>query len=558
MSSQEPQNPTDHDRTSDFVRKAGDLVSKFLLRRKRFSTVVIASDDRSPPVEDCYAMDLGTRQERSSFKPSVIAVPTPDHSNATQSQISGSGSGSDRGGNVYGDNSPSSQMELNQGESAHRKRHKTGRDSFTEDTRSIRTQSSVPSKAYQATCYAIISADGRRCSALPMSKGRYCEIHASPKSSEECKGRHPSESCDEHDQWFYGEEGTSRCLAISGSQRRCQEMAVQHFEMCRRHLKYPPKRCFLPPESLLNLAEKVITPEFDDGEGLSKGYEATDSESDDDSDLNLDDLSSEDSDDSEDSYDDGSSISSSDDESLGDTRPSAQIASASTNRPERSGAGPGRRHAASWDASKQKVRPTTPSRLVPGRVKAFGVCFEEPSEFDHSKDRLFSAKGTRLQCHFESRDGTRCLYQRKKGTDIYCHGHDVLTPQVLARMAKSGVKIDSSDDGDSSTSGESGDENEARPSIGEPRTYTHREFLKMWKNFENFYMSTDEIENSKQIRSANQSMCPDDTDGQEKAQYGRLLPAAMKVRRPPSKTVAGFQVAHRIVGFCQRESSKIY
>jgi len=40
--------------------------------------------------------------------------------------------------------------------------------------------------------------------------------------------------------------------------------------------------------------------------------------------------------------------------------------------------------------------------------------------------------------------------------------------------------------------------------------------------------NTEEIEKSKRVRAANYKMDPNDTDGQLKAQYGRLLPGAMK------------------------------
>ena len=523
--------------TSDFVRKAGDLVSNFLLRpRKRFSSVLIASsDDISPQHDDDDDDDdlLGTRHELSSMKPSVIAVPTPDRSNATQSQKSRRGSGSDRN-----DNSSFSNMEsTNHGIGSPprtKKRHKTGKDS------------SLPgSKAYQATCYAIVSAaEGRRCSSLPLPKSYYCERHAPPQPSSKtaCCGT-------THDQWFYGKESTSRCWAMTGSNRRCQEMSVVHFDMCRRHLKYPPKRCFVPPPECC-LVEEIITPPLagDVGEGSRRrrctdvptpSEESSTSEKEGeegDTDLSWDDLSTDDSDDSEDtddSDDDGFSISSSEEDEgedrktlRGDRRPNGKRASASSSRPEAERPAADTTRTAASDGRKQKeVRPAAQTL----QAKAARVSFEEPTEFDHSKDRLFFAKGNRLQCHYEARDGRRCPYQRKRGTDIYCYGHDILTPQVLASMAKSGIKIDSSsdDDDDSSTSD---DDNERSSSMRQPRTYTHREFLKMWKNFEKFYMSTDEIENSKQVRSANQSMCPEDTDGQAKAQYGRLLPAAMKVR----------------------------
>lgn len=61
------------------------------------------------------------------------------------------------------------------------------------------------------------------------------------------------------------------------------------------------------------------------------------------------------------------------------------------------------------------------------------------------------------------------------------------------------------------------------------RTYKHSEFLSMWHKCEELCgEGTDEIESTKRVRAANQKMNPDDTDGQLKAQYGRLLPLGMK------------------------------
>ena len=66
----------------------------------------------------------------------------------------------------------------------------------------------------------------------------------------------------------------------------------------------------------------------------------------------------------------------------------------------------------------------------------------------------------------------------------------------------------------------------------EARPYSHREFLTMWKKCEEFVgESTDDIESTRYVRGANKSLSPEDTDGQIKAQYGRLLPRAMKVRK---------------------------
>ncbi|KAG7357069.1 histone methylation protein [Nitzschia inconspicua] len=59
--------------------------------------------------------------------------------------------------------------------------------------------------------------------------------------------------------------------------------------------------------------------------------------------------------------------------------------------------------------------------------------------------------------------------------------------------------------------------------------YTHSDFVHLWRQAENFIgQTTDEIEDSKRVRAANGRMQKSDTGGQLKAQYGRLLPSAMK------------------------------
>ena len=58
--------------------------------------------------------------------------------------------------------------------------------------------------------------------------------------------------------------------------------------------------------------------------------------------------------------------------------------------------------------------------------------------------------------------------------------------------------------------------------------YTHAEFSKFWRDWEKRTEKTDEVEASMLIRRANNIMDSDDTKGQQKAQYGRVLLHAMK------------------------------
>jgi hypothetical protein len=94
----------------------------------------------------------------------------------------------------------------------------------------------------------------------------------------------------------------------------------------------------------------------------------------------------------------------------------------------------------------------------------------------------------------------------------------------VAKSKSSSARKDS-DDSSSSTSGDESDDNDP------DRPYTHKEFLEMWRACEAYCGEmTEDIENSRLIRGANSKMAPEDSGGQLKAQYGRLLPVAMKVR----------------------------
>lgn len=152
----------------------------------------------------------------------------------------------------------------------------------------------------------------------------------------------------------------------------------------------------------------------------------------------------------------------------------------------------------------------------------------------HEDDVMYSKNETEERCMYVSGKGTPCFFRAVKDS-VYCHGHahllDSLNP-ALKKDYLSGASdedlISSSDESSSSDCDDSSsNSNEDDP---QPRPYNQSEFLTMWKKCEEYCGEvTDDIENTKKIRSANQAMCPEDTDGQAKAQYGRLLPRAMKV-----------------------------
>ena len=90
-----------------------------------------------------------------------------------------------------------------------------------------------------------------------------------------------------------------------------------------------------------------------------------------------------------------------------------------------------------------------------------------------------------------------------------------------------GMRQGGADDGSVETDNES----ELTISTGENSTgvYKHKEFKSLWQRAEEINgQKTDEIEQTTRIRGANAKMDKSDTTYQEKAQYGRLLPNAMR------------------------------
>lgn len=527
-SSKEELNKPGGRRAPGFVEVAGGLLSKFLLRRpsrKRASSsaLVLSSDVSTPPNahddEEDVDIDIDidavgsaeSHDQSSTTKPSVIAVPTPDRPKTS----SGAKKRDSVGTESSSSNSPLSSA--TNARSLDAKRQKIGNE-LSEDCQPKKAPTApsppIPSRLFQPTCYKILPITGRQCTNSPLAGDKYCEIHtrrtADPKSQRIWHG--------EHDLWFHGNNSNTQCVAIAPSNRRCQEMSIQYFKFCRRHLKYPPKRCVI----------EVPTPDLPKRSREDKSRAQNDSDSDDMSSSSGEESSSNDDDDS--SFVTSSSSEDSSIQEEGRGRTTKRRSSQRTGS-KLSSSVAAKNHAKITSASScggSRRRERSPS----SDSSSSDNPYYEPTKFDHSRDTLFTGEGKRRQCHYQSADGVQCCYRRKKRTDIYCFGHDVLTPRLYEGMAKRGIKMDMSDDEDdkSSTASEiSSDESQAIVWKGTTRTYTHKEFIQMWKNFEEFHASTDEIESSRMIRGANQSMSAEDTDGQAKAQYGRLLPRAMKV-----------------------------
>lgn len=169
---------------------------------------------------------------------------------------------------------------------------------------------------------------------------------------------------------------------------------------------------------------------------------------------------------------------------------------------------------------------------ISGNVFGHEIETQKPKKTE--KDTVYRARKGQERCIAINSTEKQCSYQAVNRT-VYCHSHgknhlNELSPESksslcqLQRSSASGNDMDN--DSSISDSGESDADDD-----NEPRPYKHKEFLRMWRECEEYCgVKTDEIENTRRVRGANQSMSPDDTDGQLKAQYGRLLPRAMKVR----------------------------
>jgi hypothetical protein len=170
------------------------------------------------------------------------------------------------------------------------------------------------------------------------------------------------------------------------------------------------------------------------------------------------------------------------------------------------------------------------------------LCNDEGTPFDHilnddargDDSILFSSKCVRFdgakQCQNMALDGkilcSECLqtWDEPKNSSSEHSGE--------SELEASAEEMDSDD---SSSTFSSGTENSEDSLVSDDTNYdaycsaySHNEFFKIWKNWEKKTEKVDEVEDSRLIKRANNTMRATDTDGQVKAQYGRVLPHAMK------------------------------
>lgn len=182
------------------------------------------------------------------------------------------------------------------------------------------------------------------------------------------------------------------------------------------------------------------------------------------------------------------------------------------------------------------------NKMAEGSVLCYKClqCHEEGNPFDHILNNDAPGEESILftfQC-MRTEKGKRCQNMALKGNVVCTEclkatlGYPVhsgapeqeILSEAMDSEDSSSTESLSSDSDDSQDSRVSDDTNYDAYCMA----YSHKEFFKIWKDWETKNETMDEVEDSRLIKRANNTMSPTDTDGQVKAQYGRVLPHAMK------------------------------
>ena len=186
---------------------------------------------------------------------------------------------------------------------------------------------------------------------------------------------------------------------------------------------------------------------------------------------------------------------------------------------------------------------TSPRRKVSGVRKTHTPRDCQPSsngkhvvQLTAPVDAVVFAKSAREQCEY-SEFRERCRCQAIEGTS-HCLKHEGTCGVKTLPVAKetSTTEEDSyesySEDSESSSASDldlfSSSEEDSKASVARP--FKQKEFVRLWRECESYYGARiDVTESSRRVRAANQQMTQSDSEGQERAPYGRLLPRATKV-----------------------------
>ena len=146
------------------------------------------------------------------------------------------------------------------------------------------------------------------------------------------------------------------------------------------------------------------------------------------------------------------------------------------------------------------------------------------------KETPFTGLIGQYRCIGLDGNGELCGNQSANGS-VYCYTHAAVYSEDMGGVTAEIELDDGTDDGSATSSViSSSTVSDGESSDSSPRPYKYKEFIQMWTDGEEYFgEGTDEIESTRRVRGANSRVSPEDTDGQLKAQYGRLLPSAMKV-----------------------------
>eukprot|EP00526_Cylindrotheca_closterium_P006460 CAMPEP_0113625038 /NCGR_PEP_ID=MMETSP0017_2-20120614/12923_1 /TAXON_ID=2856 /ORGANISM="Cylindrotheca closterium" /LENGTH=607 /DNA_ID=CAMNT_0000535119 /DNA_START=14 /DNA_END=1837 /DNA_ORIENTATION=+ /assembly_acc=CAM_ASM_000147 len=145
-------------------------------------------------------------------------------------------------------------------------------------------------------------------------------------------------------------------------------------------------------------------------------------------------------------------------------------------------------------------------------------------------DIPFTGRNGQYRCIGLNNRGELCGNQAVNDT-VYCYTHAEVIYEVSGG-ATAETELDNSTDDRSESSSAKSCSTVSDEETGDsgPRPFKYKEFIQMWTDGEEYFgEGTDEIESTRRVRGANSRVSPEDTDGQLKAQYGRLLPSAMKI-----------------------------
>lgn len=304
-----------------------------------------------------------------------------------------------------------------------------------------------PPCSYKPTCYAITAPQTRCPLPLEHESSRFCRFHSKIKP---IHGTLLDRSIFKaRDQRYIGKLGTTQCRALSHRKFRCKNISVAKWDLCRVHLKASPHLFVTlsqrgPNTYVRHEGRTNIKPVSHDESELSS-TESLSVRKDHRLDVGA-----------------GSSLTQS-----SQTRSSSIWVNSSSSSRSRMLMSYTDKDTSSTSSSSSRESSTlsshssaTSSSYTTPAEDAF---WTEPTEFDHSKDILYSLISKETRCCYISSSGTECPFRTSSHRDsVYCQGHYVLTPRLeyLLRARNDYIPPEATDSDATSASETSEDDGE--------------------------------------------------------------------------------------------------